>query len=867
MKKTTSNGKSRATSTSRNTKKPTRNNTNKKNTAKRNNSKFAQQDILKRRQTQAIFLVGFAVLLFFLIFHEGQVVWKFFHDIVTGVFGGLSILIPIFIIILAFILATERKKNESLKGKVFLAVGIIMSSTTLAYITKYGAYENDNGYFEEFVFLFNESIGGYLGGAISGILGVPLVAGLGQIGATVVTVIVLILCIMFLFGITIKHIIDFTSKNTKKIYNYKKREKPIRNENINSIRPKRKTETFEEDEEEIPPLFKIPNLPKPKDKKRKKSNIDISLGGFAKNIDEKKEDINEKVEIQEEKQIETVITEKEDIKAEKKESKPKKIAKTLEVLDAKKLIQEEIEQKTEDDLEGYKYPPVELLHPSYDSSDDDLSHLHREGEKLIKTLESFSVKASIVNICKGPSVTRFEVQPAPGVKIAKITSLVDDIALNLAASDGVRMEAPIPGKSAIGIEIPNKTTRMVTLRELIDSRKFQNAKSKVTVVLGKDIADNIITADISKMPHLLVAGTTGSGKSVCMNSILLSIIYKATPQEVKMLLIDPKMVEFSKYKGIPHLLIPVVADPKKSAGALNWAVSEMTQRYKTFAAYSVRDINSYNDMVDRYLKKYEHLPKDLPKEDKPLTEDGLPIPEEKMPQIVIAIDELADLMMTAPHEVEESICRLAQKARACGMHLVIATQRPSVNVITGLIKANVPSRISLKTSSQIDSRTILDTAGAEKLIGRGDMLFAPIGCNKPLRVQGCFASDEEIENVTHYIKSKHHSEYNEEISEEIEIAASKLNSGKQNAFDAEDGQSDDSEKDPMLEQAIKLVVEEGQASTSLLQRRLRLGYARAGRLVDEMEMMGIVGPHEGSKARKVIMSQEQWLERQNLISD
>ena len=333
------------------------------------------------------------------------------------------------------------------------------------------------------------------------------------------------------------------------------------------------------------------------------------------------------------------------------------------------------------------------------------------------------------------------------------------------------------------------------------------------------------------------------------------------------MLIDPKMVEFSKYKGIPHLLIPVVADVKKAAGALNWAVSEMLERYKTFAAYNVRDIHSYNRMIDNYKKKYANLPPDLPKEDRPMTDDGLPIPETKMPQIVIAIDELADLMMAAPNEVEESICRLAQMARAAGMHLVIATQRPSVNVITGVIKANIPSRIALKTSSQIDSRTILDVGGAEKLIGRGDMLFSPVGAAKPLRVQGCYASDEEIENVTGYIKSSHHSEYNEEIVEQIEkIAATELKSGgKDNSSQL--SEDDDETRDPMLEEAIKLVVEAGQASTSLLQRRLRLGYARAGRLIDEMEQMGIVGPHEGSKSRQVLMTHQEWLERQNMKAD
>ena len=528
-------------------------------------------------------------------------------------------------------------------------------------------------------------------------------------------------------------------------------------------------------------------------------------------------------------------------------------------------LPEDDRKRPRENEKGYRFPPVDLLHPNFSSEDSDaFNELQENGQKLVSTLNSFGVQASIINICRGPSVTRFELQPAAGVKISKITNLADDIALNLAAN-GVRIEAPIPGKAAIGIEVPNKTISMVTMRELIDSKEFKREKSRLTVVLGRDISGNIVVTDLAKMPHLLIAGTTGSGKSVCVNSILLSLLYKGSPDEVRLVLIDPKMVEFSKYKGLPHLLIPVVSDVKKAAGALNWAVSEMLERYKTFAAYNVRDIHAYNSMIERYRKRYANIPADTPREDKPLTDDGLPIPDEPMPQIVIAIDELADLMMAAPNEVEESICRLAQMARAAGMHLVIATQRPSVNVITGVIKANIPSRIALKTSSQVDSRTILDFGGAEKLIGKGDMLFSPVGAPKPLRVQGCYASDEEIENVTGFIKKSYKSEYDESVVEQIEkIASQDLSAaGKDSATSG----TADEDRDPMLEEAIKLVVEAGQASTSLLQRRLRLGYARAGRLIDEMEQMGIVGPHEGSKSRQVLMTHQQWLERNNLIGD
>ena len=511
---------------------------------------------------------------------------------------------------------------------------------------------------------------------------------------------------------------------------------------------------------------------------------------------------------------------------------------------------------------AYQYPPTELLSEGKKSSINYDLELKENAKKLIETLESFSVRAKIVGYSRGPSITRYEIQPAPGVKISKITNLSDDIALNLAA-DGVRMEAPIPGKPAIGIEIPNKNITSVSIRELLESDEFKKNKKtkKLECVLGKDVAGKIIITDLAKMPHLLIAGTTGSGKSVCVNSILMSILFRASSDEVKMILIDPKLVEFSKYKGIPHLLIPVVSDAKKAAGALNWAVNEMEERYKEFSLYNVKDIDSYNKMVDKNLATMTE--EELEEEGNGEVINGEFIPpkaKKKMPKIVIAIDELADLMMVAPGEVEESICRLAQKARAAGMHLVIATQRPSVNVITGVIKANIPSRISLKVASYVDSKTILDTGGGEKLIGRGDMLYSPVGAPKPIRVQGGFSSDDDIEAVTDFIKGHSTSDYNEEITEQIEQISETLGTKGSGKDTTENDDIDDS--DPMLEDAIKLVVDAGQASTSLLQRRLRLGYARAGRLIDTMEQMGIVGPHEGSKSRKVLMTQQQWMERQ-----
>lgn len=468
---------------------------------------------------------------------------------------------------------------------------------------------------------------------------------------------------------------------------------------------------------------------------------------------------------------------------------------------------------------SYKIPQISLLNKPNESAKP--KHSKKEildtAKKLEETLRSFGVDARVIEINRGPTVTRYELQPNSGVKVSKIVNLADDIALNLAAS-GIRIEAPIPGKAAVGIEVPNTELSQVTLREIIETDKFKHFQSKIGFALGKDIGGEPIVADISKMPHLLIAGATGSGKSVCINSIIISLLYKARPDEVKLLLIDPKVVELGGYNGIPHLLIPVVTEPRKAAGALNWAVTEMVSRYKTFAEHGVKEIKGYNVLVKGTDKV--------------------------LPQIVIIIDELSDLMMAAPNDVEDAICRLAQMSRAAGMHLVIATQRPSVDVITGVIKANIPSRISFAVSSQVDSRTILDAAGAEKLLGRGDMLFYPVGEPKPIRIQGTFISEKEVEGIVEFIKSQQEAEYSEDIME-------KINTEKE-------VNNDPGDNDELLPNAIEIIVECGQASVSMLQRRLRVGYARAARLIDQMEARGIVGGFEGSKPRQVLISKEQF---------
>ncbi|URZ06658.1 DNA translocase SpoIIIE [Clostridium felsineum] len=483
-------------------------------------------------------------------------------------------------------------------------------------------------------------------------------------------------------------------------------------------------------------------------------------------------------------------------------------------------LESAIEKHSFNDVEiKYDYPPISLLNVNETSKlkKSDKKELLASAEKLTETLNSFGVDAKVVQVSKGPSVTRYELQPSAGVKVSKIINLSDDIALNLAAS-GVRIEAPIPGKSAIGIEVPNKELTAVFLSEVIQSEIFANSKSNLAFALGKDISGNCVVTDLTKMPHLLIAGATGSGKSVCINTLIVSLLYKCAPTDVKLLMVDPKVVELSVYNGIPHLLIPVVTNPKKAAGALNWAVNEMTKRYKMFADNNVRNIEGYNEL---YAKNKV---------------------ESKLPWIVIIIDELADLMMVCPNDIEDYIGRLAQMARAAGMHLVIATQRPSVDVITGVIKANIPSRISFAVSSQIDSRTILDMSGAEKLLGKGDMLFNPVGESKPIRIQGAFIDDEEVERIVNFIKVENtETQYKEEIIEQINSNVSKS----------------EGDEDELLDEAVKIIVEAKQASTSLIQRKLRIGYNRAARIMEQLEEKGYISKRDGSKPRNILITKDE----------
>ncbi len=514
------------------------------------------------------------------------------------------------------------------------------------------------------------------------------------------------------------------------------------------------------------------------------------------------------------------------------EAKSEKVTAKDAAKSAQQVAQEIAETQAVQQPE-YCFPPIGLLKRPMRGGADGTEEMRENSRRLNETLASFNIDAHIINVTRGPSVTRYEVELDKGVRLNKITGCADDIALSLGAS-GVRIAA-VPGKiSVVGIEVPNRSVTTVSLREVIDSAEFARSKSKSSIALGKSIDGNCVVGNISKMPHLLIAGTTGSGKSVCMNSIIISLLYKAGPEDVKLIMVDPKMVELGIYNGIPHLLIPVVTDPKKAAGSLQWAVTEMLRRYKMMSDMGVRDLESYNSIIMS-------------------EEDG-----QKLPQVVIIIDELADLMMVAAKEVEDSICRIAQMGRAAGMHLIIATQRPSANVITGLMKANIPSRIAFSVASAMESRIILDTMGAEKLVGKGDMLYAPIGSGKPLRVQGCFVTDSEVEGVAEYVKEHYVADYNQAVLDEIEKKAQQTGKKAASSVSDPDPSEEELEGDEMLPAAVDVILETGQASVSMLQRRLKLGYARAARIVDEMEEKGIVGPFQGSKPRAILITKEQW---------
>ncbi len=788
----------------------------KKSAAQRANEqrKYAQ------KQIAAVVLFCVALLLLCLCFIPGGGLWGALRSGLFGLFGFCSFVFPLLLIYVA-VMATLDKANAKVGAKVAEACMLIVLIASAIHIFSFsGTVDFGQDVVDAFnAFRLEDSFTG--SGAVGAIFGglILLATGSGKAAAIAIVLILIFLCVMLMTGLTLIKLFRGVAKPVQKAGEY-------REEKLEELAQKRERE-YNVDVDLGPEPVTENTTKKKHARKKDEPVVSQVVTDEEQSLQEPAEDTGKK----------PVLLD--DIINKMKEPEPKLPADGIVPISAEKFGTDKPENPAEAETESeaqaktYVKPPLDCLAPP--KATRNLKYedeLKANATKLVDTLKSFGVETRIVDICRGPSVTRYEIQPAAGVKISRITNLTDDLALNLAAG-GLRIEAPIPNKAAVGIEVPNKNRATVTLREIIDTDQYRSAKSKLFVALGKDIAGNCTYADLAKMPHLLVAGTTGSGKSVCLNSMIVSLLYNATPDEVKLLMIDPKQVEFTVYNGIPHLIVPVVSDPRKASGALAWAVTEMLTRYKAFSDNNVRDISGYNSICES-------------------------IGEKKMPQIVIFIDELSDLMMAAPHEVEDSICRLAQMARAAGMHLVIATQRPSVDVITGLIKANIPSRISLKVSSQIDSRTIIDSAGAEKLLGNGDMLFYPVGIAKPIRVQGCYLSDSEVEKVVDFIKGQQQSAYDDDVMQEIErqAAMEKKKNGGAVTGDADD----DSEADEMIPKAIEVVVDAQMASTTLLQRKLKLGYARAARIIDNLEERGIIGPYEGSKPRKVLISKQQWYE-------
>lgn len=803
-----------------------------KNTAASKKQDVKTYDSNAKKQIASVLMFTVALLLFIAAIVPGSNGWRAIHNFVLGVFGFFGYAVPVLLGVTAVYLALDRLHGKVLAKIIELSVFILLISAFVHIIAIAPDVENYSN-------AFSTAWGkGYASTGVTGaLLGYPMFALFGSPGAWIVCLLLIFASFMLMTGTTLLALFRTVSAPVKHIERaaetaYEQRSEQRNNVNVDipigsDPKPEPKEVSIEERKKNV--------IAKYRDLDSDVATVDIrssSKKNENKAVAQSKPDIESTA---------AAVSERADEEMPDKapESNVSDIINKVntQAQNKSKNIEFEVPEGSAISVDTgnaeYKYPPVSLLsEPSPENSKNITAELESTATLLVDTLRSFGVESRIINISRGPSVTRYELQPAAGVKISKITNLSDDIALNLATA-GVRIEAPIPNKPAVGIEVPNKNNSVVKIREIIDSQAFSSSKSKLSVALGKDISGEQRVADIAKMPHGLIAGATGSGKSVCINSIIMSILYKATPDEVKLLLIDPKVVELGIYNGIPHLIVPVVTDPRKAAGALGWAVTEMEKRYKLFAENDVRNIAGYNELAEK--------------------RDDLM----KMPQIVIIIDELADLMMTAPGEVEDSICRLAQKARAAGMHLIVATQRPSVDVVTGLIKANIPTRVAFAVSSQVDSRTIIDIGGAEKLMGKGDMLFFPTGAIKPERIQGCFVSDAEVEKVVAFLKSDHKNEYDEDVINEIERQAAKEKASKSGL--PEDAVENDG--DSMLDEAIECVVEAGQASTSLLQRRLRLGYARAARIIDQMEERGIVGPYEGSKPRQVLISKEQLLEK------
>ncbi|MCI8326384.1 MAG: DNA translocase FtsK [Lachnospiraceae bacterium] len=851
------------------------------NNKKKKNKKKAEETAASQREEIILWAVlAFSIILLLSNFGIGGFVGNALSSLFFGIFGLVAYIFPICMVVLtAFFIS--NKGNKIAWIKVAAAVLFLILLCLFVELTADGSAKDSA--ITAFTYGRKERNGG---GFFGGLFAAMIYPAFGLIGTYVIDIVGLIITLILITersafrgmkkgGQKVYHVANAAKEETEKRRAQRREQREEREEIQRLKRSDKKAvgvaldtaikPVLEKKEEVKPSTMKKKNVLQEAESSDAMSEINIDdilqtppvgeqehiVLTSDREVAAQVEPLSEEMEISEIEVVPEVALEEpvkpestpivepvpESAMGEKEEPVPRKSERSRqsekEIQKDVSEIEEKVQQKNADHGRNYMFPPVDLLSKgSSKSMGDTREHLQETANKLQQTLKNFGVNVSITNVSCGPSVTRYELQPEMGVKVSKIVNLADDIKLNLAAED-IRIEAPIPGKAAIGIEVPNKETVTVAFRELIESEAFQKHPSKIAFAAGKDIGGNIVVADIKKMPHVLIAGATGSGKSVCINTIIMSILYKANPEDVKLIMIDPKVVELSVYNGIPHLFIPVVTDPKKASGALHWAVSEMTDRYEKFADYGVRDLEGYNQKVESI--------KDIDDESKP----------KKLPQIVIIVDELADLMMVAPGEVEDAICRLAQLARAAGIHLIIATQRPSVNVITGLIKANMPSRVAFAVTSGVDSRTILDMNGAEKLLGKGDMLFYPQGYSKPLRVQGAFVSDKEVQEVVTFLTSQNgETSYDAELEEKIHASAPSAKNGG-NAGEAD-------ERDAYFADAAKLLIEKEKGSIGMLQRYFKIGFNRAARIMDQLEEAGIVGPEEGTKPRKVLMGPEEF---------
>lgn len=806
----------------------------------------------ENRRFWSYILFFFGILELLITFVEGDGLWKWLHELNRGLFGVTVFLFAPMIIYVALMIASDVTHNKVI-AKVVEGSVLMLLISGMAQIIQVGSVDGSS-FWLKLVGLFNDGKQLRGGGLASALLGWPLLSLFKRVGAGIVIVLVAFTFIMLLTNVTLPQLLKAVSKPFIKSY-----------EAVN--------------EERIERAAQPPKPPREKKEPRRNGRVDIAKFYPDDGPDTAAEAFVPVAEAEE--ATDKVDASKIDMPVHPVKTpvitheKLEETAKTTDNEELKKIIENAIgdsreEKKSKDEpvkppvvnvdkngqttffekdnkISAYVYPPVDILKYAKNPVASEIvqQEIQEKSAKLVETLETYGAKTRIVGIHRGPSVTRYELQPAAGVRVSKITGLADDIALNLAAMS-VRIEAPVPGKACIGIEVPNDHRDTVSLRELIDSEEYRKAKGKLTFAVGKDIEGNIIIGDIAKMPHMLVAGTTGSGKSVFTNSIILSILYHASPDEVKLILIDPKKVEFPIYNKIPHLLIPVVTEPLKAAGALGWAVNEMNKRYLMFEANNVKNLQEFNDMV-------------LEERNKPAEEqDEVRAKIDLLPQIVIVVDEFADLMMAARSEVEDSVLRLAQLARAAGIHMIIATQSPRADVLTGLIKSNIPSRVSLSVSSNVDSRVILDESGAEKLLGNGDLLYKPVGVKKPIRMQSGYAATSEIREVVNFLKNEHTAEYSDEVIAEVEENTPQpKDSGSAGSDNVSVNPDDD-----LVNQAISIIVQTNNASTAFLQRKLKLGFPRAARIMDEIEEMGIIGPQEGSKARKINITKEEWAEMQ-----